>query len=68
MNQQQTLTTYELAQRWGMESKTLEMWRARGKGPAFVKLGPHRGARVIYQLSDILEYENAHKHPGAKRD
>lgn len=55
-----TLTTYELAQRWGMASKTLEVWRMRKKGPPFFKLGEHARARVMYRMKDILAYEEKH--------
>lgn len=48
-------TTTDLAERWRMKPKTLENWRADGKGPAFRKLG----GRVLYHIEDIVEYERA---------
>ncbi len=36
----------------GVRKGTLEVWRCKGTGPRFVKLG----ARVVYRLSDIKEY------------
>lgn len=47
MNQQ------ELSDRWGIHTRTLEGWRTKGIGPAFLKLG----GRVMYRLSDIQDYE-----------
>lgn len=50
------LSTRELASRWGVRLSTLERWRASGLGPHFLRIG----ARVVYRLSDIEAYEQAH--------
>lgn len=48
------LTREELAQRWHMSVSTLENWSVQKKGPQ-----PRRfGRRVMYRLSDVLDYEN----------
>jgi len=49
------LTDEELAQRWGVTTRTLRTWRTKGKGPAFVQLGERI---VFYRQSDVEEYEN----------
>ena len=48
----------ELAVRWDVSERTLEGWRWRGVGPAFLKLG----GRVVYRLEDVLAYEAEHLH------
>jgi len=50
MNQQQ------LAEYWGISTRTLERWRSIGWGPKFIKIG----GRVLYRVEDILEYEAQH--------
>lgn len=47
------LNQIELADRWNISERTLERWRWRGEGPAYLKLG----GRVIYRLQDIEAYE-----------
>jgi len=54
---QTMLTTDDLARRWDMNPKSLITWRCVRKGPPFVKLGKYRGAKVLYKLTDIMEYE-----------
>jgi len=49
-----------LADRWDLSVRTLERWRAEGRGPPFLKLG----GRVCYRLSDIVEYEEAQRQTG----
>jgi hypothetical protein len=36
----------------GVKPGTLEVWRCKGIGPRFVKIG----ARVVYRLRDLNEY------------
>jgi hypothetical protein len=50
----------ELARRWCMSGRTLEAWRLKGIGPAYVKIG----ARVLYRLSDVLIAESLNAFPG----
>lgn len=51
------LTTAGLAARWKRSPKALRADRARGRGPAYIKLGPGKNAPVRYRLSDVLAYE-----------
>ena len=46
------LRTGDVANRLGVPAKTLEMWRYRGTGPPFVKLG----RLVRYVESDLEEW------------
>ena len=48
------LNQTELAGRWRVSPRTLESWRWRYKGPAYVKLG----GQVRYRLSDIIDFES----------
>lgn len=45
----------DLSRRWGISVRTLEKWRTRQIGPAYIKIG----GRVRYRLDDILAYETA---------
>ncbi|MBI1209265.1 MAG: helix-turn-helix domain-containing protein [Azospirillum sp.] len=49
------LNQKQLARRWGMSHRTLERWRCRGQGPAWLKVG----GRVLYRVEDIERYEGA---------
>jgi hypothetical protein len=42
-----------LASRWNISPRTLERWRWRGEGPAYLKIG----GRVAYRLADIEAFE-----------
>lgn len=37
----------------GIKPTTLEIWRCKGKGPPFVKLGTAKQAPVVYRRSDV---------------
>ncbi len=50
------LTEQQLADRWGMSIRTLQDWRRRGIGIAYLKL---RGA-IRYQCETVERYEAAH--------
>lgn len=43
----------QLAERWKLSHRTLEAWRWRRRGPAFLKLG----GKVVYRLEDIEAFE-----------
>ena len=60
-----TLTTQQLADRWGISSQTLENWRSQGKGPKYVKLGPGKSSPIVYRLADVEKYERKHLQGGA---
>lgn len=52
-NERCVLSEVELAQRWGVSSKTLQRWRSEGRGPHYLKLSK----RVTYPLELITDYE-----------
>lgn len=57
------LTQKELAERWNITPRTLQLWHSAGKGPKRVNIG--RGG---YRLSDVLKYEEEQAaDPGTKR-
>jgi hypothetical protein len=51
------LTPAELAARWHIHPTTLSNWRMQGRGPAYVKLGAGRNARVLYPTDEVEAYE-----------
>ncbi len=57
MEQEHTLlSTKLLSRRWNIAPRTLERWRAEGRGPQFVRIGRH----VRYRQTDILAFEARH--------
>jgi predicted DNA-binding transcriptional regulator AlpA len=40
----------------GIKPNTLEIWRHKGKGPRFVKLGHAKQAPIRYQRSAVAEW------------
>lgn len=54
------LTTRQLAERLSMSTITLEVWRMKGIGPSYRKLGSSAKAHVRYNLADVVEWENSH--------
>ena len=54
MDHDQTLlSTKLLSRRWNIAPRTLERWRAEGRGPQFVRIGRH----VRYRQADIIDFE-----------
>lgn len=51
------LTVVELSARYGgnVKIRTFNNWRTVGGGPPYLKIG----GRVLYRLSDVIEWENA---------
>lgn len=47
------LTQEELAKRWGMNPGSLAIWRIKGKGPKFVKIG----RKIFYTEEEIEAFE-----------
>jgi hypothetical protein len=47
------LNQIDLSKRWNISHRTLERWRWKNKGPAFLKLG----GRVLYELHAIEAFE-----------
>ena len=54
---EQFLNQARLANRWQISPRTLERWRWKGEGPAFVKIG----GRVVYRLEEIEAYEGGRR-------
>ncbi len=50
----------ELADRWMKSLRTLQRWRAKGYGPAFI----HIGRSVYYRVGDILTFETRMRRGG----
>lgn len=48
-------TETELAERWGITTRTLQGWRKAKKGPRFMNI---EGVRIFYREEDVLAYEN----------
>lgn len=46
----------ELAQRWGVATKTLAKWRSEGTGPLYIKLST---GLVRYSIADVEAFELA---------
>lgn len=49
------LNQVQLARRWSLSPRTLERWRWRRQGPAYLKVG----GRVVYRLEDVEAFEDA---------
>ena len=50
LNNQQTATLL------GIKKNTLEIWRNKGKGPPFIKLGEHPSSPIRYQRSRVMAW------------
>ena len=63
METEASLTTEQLAERWGLSSATIKHWRFRDVGPPYItmpRLGtPYGTPRVRYQLHQVLAFEEA---------
>lgn len=46
----------ELAERWNVTIRTLQMWRKDRVGPPFARIGARS---IIYRMEDVLAYEAA---------
>lgn len=55
------MTEKELAERWGISTRTVQKWRAKGVGPAFIVIGQHT---VLYREEDVRAYERARRQGG----
>ena len=54
----------ELSRRWTISPRTLERWRWRNEGPAYLKIG----GRVAYRLEDVKAYEQQRLRQAAPRE
>src|SRR5438552_112947 len=52
----ETLSSAQVAAMLGIKPTTLEIWRHKGKGPRFVKLGPAKQAGVVYSRSEVQHW------------
>lgn len=50
------LTSAETATLLGIKPNTLEIWRTKGHGPAFLKLGIAAQAPVRYRRSEVVAW------------
>lgn len=50
------LTSPETATRIGVQPTTLEIWRTRGKGPKFIKLGNSKQSPIRYLESEVIAW------------
>ncbi len=57
------LTSEEAAVLLGIKPNTLEIWRTKGKGPEFVKLGNAKQAPVRYIKSILVDWIAAQSFP-----
>lgn len=55
------LTEKELAERFRVSTRTVQKWRTKGVGPAFIVIGQHT---VLYREEDVLAYERAKRQGG----
>jgi len=56
-----SLTPSQLAERLQIAEQTLRKWRLSGAGPAYVKLGDTRNAKVRYRLEDVEAWEQSNR-------
>lgn len=54
------LTAKDLAKRWSINVQSLNNWRLKGRGPAFIKLGEGRNSHIRYREADVLAFEEKH--------
>lgn len=40
----------------GIKPNTLEIWRCKGKGPRFIKLGREKQSPIRYRRNDVAEW------------
>lgn len=53
------LTTNEAADALALSRRTLETYRLRGTGPAFVRIGKSPRGAVRYREADLIEWTEA---------
>jgi Helix-turn-helix domain len=57
----EVLRTEQAAEVLNVKRSTLEMWRCRGIGPAYVKMPGVKGA-VRYHMQDLEQFLAQHRH------
>lgn len=50
------LSSEQAAHLLGIKRNTLEIWRCKGKGPAFIKLGDNPSSPIRYQRSRLVAW------------
>lgn len=60
-------TTKELSALLKIPEQTLRQWRCAGLGPAYIKLGTGPKAAVRYNIDDVDDYIDRHRHTSAVR-
>lgn len=55
------LTAEEAAIYLGLAHQTLANWRARGQGPAYVRLGGAGRPRIVYLIEDLDAFLRANR-------
>lgn len=53
------LSTAEAARLLGLAPYTLRLWRHKGKGPRYVKLGSAKQTNVVYDEAEVLAFREA---------
>lgn len=53
------LTNIEVADMLGIKPNTLEIWRLKGKGPKFKKMGKEKQAPIRYDEAQVLAWLEA---------
>ena len=66
-NESRPLTTSDLAKLLGKKDQTIRVWRSRGKGPRYIRLGGRTG-RVIYFEEDVKEWLAARTYTGTSEE
>lgn len=64
-NSVRLLKPADVAARLQVSVGVLEKWRRCGVGPAFVRLGRHRGAQIRYRESEIERFLDEHSDSGS---
>ena len=62
------MDTKEAADYLGLSTSVLELWRTKGEGPQYTKLGESVNSRVRYRKADLDAWLKRHvEKPGKKR-
>ncbi len=51
------INPFQLARRWGINPRTLQNWRCKGRGPSYLKIGGH----IMYSQDEIDAFEAKHR-------
>ncbi len=56
------VSSVKTAKMLGIRPQTLRIWRQRGKGPPFVRMGENLRCPAAYRLSDVEEWIQKHSY------